>query len=64
MSLATKALALLEALRQEDIEALPPAHLSRFSELCRHWHQLSDKRLHKPKSKSGILASLYDGARG
>jgi hypothetical protein len=50
----------------EDLDALPPAKLHRFSALCHHWHMLADARVRKqpqPQRESGVLAALRNGAR-
>jgi hypothetical protein len=41
---------------------MPPAERGRFSDLCRHWHQLAEKPL-QPQQKSGVLDLLGRGER-
>jgi hypothetical protein len=62
--IADKVIAFLDGLSLEELERLPPARLRLFSELCWHWHQLSERRLTKPKeAKAGVLSRLRDGER-
>ena len=42
MHLAEKAMALLDALRLEDIEALPPANRRRLAQVLRHIADIAD----------------------
>jgi hypothetical protein len=49
MPLASHIIALFDTLTIDDIEALPPAHLRRFSALCSHWHVLAERQLPQPR---------------
>jgi hypothetical protein len=48
-----KLLALLDTLNSAELDKLPPAHLRRFSELCRHWHKLAERRPQPQQPKAG-----------
>jgi hypothetical protein len=56
-----KVTALLAGLDAAELDRLPPARRQKFSELCRHWHQLAELRKDQPKS--GVLSKLKDGER-
>ena len=57
-----KIVALLEGLRADDLDVTPPAHLQRFSALCRHWAGLAEIRA-SPAPKTGVLKNLKEGDR-
>jgi hypothetical protein len=54
--------ALLNALRQDDIDALPPARRERLGQLLTYW----GSRCNPPKEepKAGVLCDLSRGERG
>lgn len=56
MSVITNAIALLNALRPEDIQALPPFERRRFSDLLNYWARIADK---PDAPKSGVLGDLH-----
>jgi hypothetical protein len=67
-----KITALLEGLSGEDLDKATPLQRQQFSELCRHWHLLAERRLadqivEDAKSalepKSGVLSALKRGQR-
>jgi diphthamide synthase subunit DPH2 len=60
MPVADKIAALMESLRQEDVEAMAPARRERFAFLCSRWANVARVR---PEPKSGVLASLKSGER-
>ena len=59
MPLARHVAALLEALRREDFEALPPAERERFAHQCERCADLARRRANEPKE--GVLADLKSG---
>jgi hypothetical protein len=59
MPLARHVAALLEALRREDFDALPPAERERFAHLCRRCADLARRRSEEPKA--GLLLDLQSG---
>jgi hypothetical protein len=61
MSVAGKIAALFAALTRDELDAMPPAERQRFSDLCRHWHQLAEKP--PPQNKTGVLVLLRRGDR-
>jgi hypothetical protein len=56
-----KVIALLEALRAEDLDAARPVDLERLAALCRHWADLTEKR--NEVIKPGILSNLKQEPR-
>jgi hypothetical protein len=67
-----KTIAFLDNLSLEELDRLAPARRQKFSELCRHWHQLAERRRADRivadakaalEPKSGILADLKAGRR-
>jgi hypothetical protein len=61
MSLPTKIAALFAALRQEDVDALPPAERRRFADTLRYWAERSEAKA--KRAQSGVLARLKRGER-
>ena len=61
MSVISKLDALLEALTQEEIDALPPARRQRLGALLAYWGNRCDPP--KDEAKAGVLAVLKDGER-
>jgi hypothetical protein len=59
MPLASHVVALLEALRHADFEALPPAERERFAHQCERCATLARRR-HQEHKKS-VLEELEDG---
>jgi hypothetical protein len=62
MSIARKIAALFAALTQDELDDMPPAERSRFSDLCRHWHQLAEKPPQR-QQRSSVLVLLGRGDR-
>jgi hypothetical protein len=60
MRVIDKVSALLEQLKQEDVEAMAPARRERFAFLCSRWANVARVR---ETPKEGVLASLKDGDR-
>jgi hypothetical protein len=60
--ITTKLAALLNALTQADIEALPPARRRQLGQLLKHWGARCDPPQDQPKS--GVLSDLRRGLRG
>lgn len=56
MPVATKAAALLSALRRADIEALSPAQRERLAQICRYVADMAAPAT--PEPKSGVLADV------
>jgi hypothetical protein len=56
MPLASRVAALLDALRPEDFEALPPVERRRFADLARRTAELAEPRPEPPKA--GVLQEL------
>jgi hypothetical protein len=50
LGLATKLVALLDAMTQADIDALPPARRERLGQLLRHWGARCDSPTGAPKA--------------
>jgi hypothetical protein len=63
MSVAEKAIALLEVLRPEDVKALPPAKRQRFTDACRRLVDLVESNDPPPPIKAGVLYHLKNGER-
>jgi hypothetical protein len=61
MSVAEKALALLNIIRPEDLATLPPAQRERFAQICLHVAGLAEPK--PPMPKAGVLADLRNGHR-
>jgi hypothetical protein len=61
MSVAGKIAALFAALTPDELDDMVPAERRRFSDLCRHWHQLAEKS--PPQHKSGVLVLPKRGDR-
>jgi hypothetical protein len=61
--MVSKVIALLEGLSLADLDAAAPVHRRKFSDLCRHWHQLAERRQKQKQPKAGILSKLKDGER-
>jgi hypothetical protein len=61
MSLPAKIAALFAALRQEDVDAMPPAARRRFADTLRHWAGKAELPPMRPRA--GVLASLKSGER-
>jgi hypothetical protein len=61
MPVADKIAALMESLRQEDIDAMPPARRERFAFLLSRWANVARVRPEPPKE--GVLARLSAGER-
>ena len=59
---ASKLLALLDSLSQEEIDALPPAHRQRLGALLTYWGNRCDPPKQEPKA--GVLCDLRRGERG
>jgi hypothetical protein len=60
--IATKLAALLDALTQADIEALPPARRERLGQLLKHWGARCDPP--KDERKAGAISDPRRGERG
>jgi hypothetical protein len=58
VSVAEKALALLNVIRPEDLATLPPAQRQIFANVCLHLAGLAEM---KPPPKVGVLADLRNG---
>jgi hypothetical protein len=61
MSVAAKIIALFAAMKDQDLEPLPPATRRRFADICRHWAERAEPKDSPPRS--GVLASLKSGDR-
>jgi hypothetical protein len=61
MTTATKVVALLDAIRMQDVEALPPVERRRFADLCRRVARLAESD--SAASKAGVLYDLRVGRR-
>jgi hypothetical protein len=57
--------ALIETLRLEDIDAMPPAKRERFAQLCSHWGAIAATRAvrRQQERSAGVLADLRRGQR-
>jgi hypothetical protein len=55
-----KAVAFLANLRDEDVEAMPPARREELGNLCAYWAARVKAR---PPAKAGVLSELRNGAR-
>jgi hypothetical protein len=61
MSVAEKALALLEHLRPEDVRSLPPVRRRQLADACKRCLSLADPP-EDSLPKAGILAEIRNGA--
>lgn len=62
MPVADKIAALFEALRREDVDAMPPIQRERFAQLLEHWAHFA--RIRPPAPKAGVLVDLRGGRQG
>jgi hypothetical protein len=62
LDITTKLSALLDAMTQADIDALPPARRERLGQLLRHWADRCDPP--KDERKAGAISDLRRGERG
>lgn len=63
MNVATKIIGMFEALKVEDVQALPPAQRERFSFLCSRWCALARTHPARETKTGGVLADLKNGDR-
>jgi|RhiMethySRZTD1v2_1073278.scaffolds.fasta_scaffold1724880_1 hypothetical protein len=61
MTIATKVAALLDTIRKQDVEALPPVERRRFADLCRYVARFAETQSAPPKA--GVLYDLKVGRR-
>lgn len=60
MSVITNAIALLSALKAEDVQALPPFERRRLADILTYWAKIAEPR---EAPKSGVLSHLERGER-
>jgi hypothetical protein len=62
MPLARHVAALMEALRREDFEILPPAERERFANQCQRCAELARRRADAPERVMPVLAAMLAAA--
>jgi hypothetical protein len=62
VTVLAKAAALLSAAHPDDLQRMTPIERRRLADLCWNWWLITDPDKPKPP-RSGVLASLHDGAR-
>jgi hypothetical protein len=65
ISVAERLGALLDTIKAEQFDVLPPARLRQLADTMRHWAAIADQRADRkrPQRQSGVLADLRRGLR-